>query len=827
MYIKSLRPYKRKFCKRYVQQLYPLYVDFVDQFLYFLESRNYTEWFPVVDRDNMTATEISEQRANSVYLNISDMLKFGNIDDLPIKNKKLLYTYFLNYAAGFNLDDYILELQDDENVREFMRYANIMSRMKGTHKAYSFFINLIRNHRINGVNKSVQLEEYFIDSTDETNPPAYSYIQSNTDKIILTDVPCYYLDENGDIQKTTISNDDKGNYPFQYQIISEAPIFSQSTFIKNFKENIHPAGWQVDIIIAVESTGGVGEGGADITTTSKPLMTFDWDASNVNTTSHVEIKLLSDPQFNTDCNCIANDGTSVFCYTEDGEIVETDYDLEVQNFKLTDDWTIGVGTGSIVESKQMVVNGDYLYILTLGVCTENGDQAYGVIKVDKSTLQPTASRWLAQDTGGGNGTASGTYTTMAFDDNDVLHLCGDAYNSTRLNTSLELIEEANGRHYVAAASTVNINKIINISGTGMLAAGHSGTPSESPAIVYIEYDSNWTRYTMNASGRFLDVASDGTNIFAVGYDDTDFESAIITKYELDGTQVKVLKHNIHIGQAGASRFKNVGIDRDGNVIVNGLFTNSPDSRNRSWMVKFDIDLNVLNEFFITSRDPHDDFNDTTDKAYFSTSLMTLMNDQYYGVYNYSNDFKGMVRVDMDVASDLLIDTTYASYWAVDTESEWIEDTFSTSSTSMTRATAQQYGDFTYTINMSDDTMTSTAKHLLDTEVNINWNNTEVRDNGSTNYPSNYTNGLDTTLTITKTGADYIRVHFDAFDVEYDVDYVYIKDTSDNIIEVYTGNVGDFNSIAVPGDTIKINFVTSVSGVDTGWHIDRVDWQYYA
>jgi len=292
-YLKTLRPFKKMFTKKHVQQSYPYLVEFIDQFLLFMESRNYTEWFPVADSDSLTDSETTEQRDNSLYMNISDMIKFGNIEDIPIKNKKLLYAYFLNYAAGFNLDSYLLELQEDENVRAFIKYANIMSRMKGTHKAFSFFINLIRNHKINNANKTIQLEEYYIDSDSTTNPPTLSYINSNTDKVILTDVPCYYVDANNDIQKTTLTEADKGNFPFKFQIISASDIFKDSTFIQNFRENIQPAGWSVDIYVPLETLEGCGYEGVfsadadhktDINTVTKAIVNYEWNLSNVNKT---------------------------------------------------------------------------------------------------------------------------------------------------------------------------------------------------------------------------------------------------------------------------------------------------------------------------------------------------------------------------------------------------------------------------------------------------------------------------------------------------------------------------------------------------------------
>lgn len=893
-YIKTLRPFKKKFTKRYVQQLYPLFADFVDQFLLFMESTNYTEWFPVTDRDNMTTTEISEQRNNSLYLNIIEIIKFGNIDDIPIKNKKLLYTWFLNYAAGFNLDDYILDLQDDENIREFIRYANIMSRLKGTHKAFSFFINLIRNHKIGGVNKTVELEEYFVNSTDSTEPPLYSYISSNTDKIILTDVPCYYLDGNGDIQKTTITSLDKGKYPFTYQIVSAAPIFAQNTFVKNFKTNIHPAGWEVNILTKIEDLEGVGYGGADITTTTKPIKVENFYLTNVNIFSNPLVKTTVDTSLGFRCYAMCVDDDYIYASVTANQILILNKDLTVVDFKTIDNWVIGAGAGSITTIYDIVVDENYLYCLVYGVATENGDNAYGVIKINKTTLVPVSSGtvFLAQDNGGGSGTASGIYKKLTFDDNDVLQLFGDDFYMTRLDEDLNLTVDVYGQKVGQSQPNAEISGVCNISGTGVVAAGK--TTDLFPCFFFSNFTaSTYTVYKMAGmtSGEFLSVTANSTHIFCVGsIVESGVTKAIVSKYDLTGTQVKCVTHNIFYGQSTATLFNNVGIDQDGNIIAAGYISFVPNSRLKIWIVKFDTDLNVINEKLISDEDPFDDIAGAVDPANLQLDKMILFNDQVYGSIKGTTDLK-FFRVDMDINSYYSQDGG-DTYWIESTSSDWEEDAFTTSSTSVTTLTSQQYADFAYTLASTDETLDTDTLTTLSTDLDITYNNSEMRltvadetgfqegekvtgaiseafglissidtinnyiyvnpttgtfQTGETitgkttatqttitstiyyssiNYPSNYNNAVNNTDTITKTDAEYVRVHFGAFDTEFDTDFVYIKDTSDNVLAMYSGNVGEITSVAAPGDTIKVNFITTISGVDTGWYIDKIEWQQY-
>ena len=75
---------------------------------------------------------------------------------------------------------------------------------------------------------------------------------------------------------------------------------------------------------------------------------------------------------------------------------------------------------------------------------------------------------------------------------------------------------------------------------------------------------------------------------------------------------------------------------------------------------------------------------------------------------------------------------------------------------------------------------------------------------SPNYPSAYPNNQDVTVTLTKSGATSVRVHFSAFNTESGYDFVKILNGSGTEVASYNGNKGAFTSIEVAGDTIKVD-----------------------
>lgn len=88
-----------------------------------------------------------------------------------------------------------------------------------------------------------------------------------------------------------------------------------------------------------------------------------------------------------------------------------------------------------------------------------------------------------------------------------------------------------------------------------------------------------------------------------------------------------------------------------------------------------------------------------------------------------------------------------------------------------------------------------------------------------NHP--YNNSENKTWTINMPGFTNIAVHFSKMGVEYGWDVLYVKNSSDDIINEYSGYFEDIWSPSAPGDTIKLNLVTDHIVTDWGFSIDMI------
>jgi len=99
----------------------------------------------------------------------------------------------------------------------------------------------------------------------------------------------------------------------------------------------------------------------------------------------------------------------------------------------------------------------------------------------------------------------------------------------------------------------------------------------------------------------------------------------------------------------------------------------------------------------------------------------------------------------------------------------------------------------------------------------------------TNYPNNVSlNDAEPVRTIVHNGAAQIQVHFSSFDVEANFDFVYLYDTSNNLIARYSNNnnPADGWSAAITGDTVVIKFSSDGSITGTGYEIDKIRVTYH-
>ncbi len=91
----------------------------------------------------------------------------------------------------------------------------------------------------------------------------------------------------------------------------------------------------------------------------------------------------------------------------------------------------------------------------------------------------------------------------------------------------------------------------------------------------------------------------------------------------------------------------------------------------------------------------------------------------------------------------------------------------------------------------------------------------------TDHP--YDNNEDRTWTVNIPGALVVGVHFSAFVTEGGYDFVRIMNAEDEVVAIYDGDLGAFNSMAVEGDTLKIRFTSDYSVTKEGFIIDNVWW----
>ena len=88
-------------------------------------------------------------------------------------------------------------------------------------------------------------------------------------------------------------------------------------------------------------------------------------------------------------------------------------------------------------------------------------------------------------------------------------------------------------------------------------------------------------------------------------------------------------------------------------------------------------------------------------------------------------------------------------------------------------------------------------------------------------PSSIPNNADGHDSITHPGATAIRVHFASFAMASG-DNVYIYDGAGRLYAKLSGNLGSFDSVAVPGDTITIRWVTNRNNQSNGISVDSYE-----
>ncbi len=94
-------------------------------------------------------------------------------------------------------------------------------------------------------------------------------------------------------------------------------------------------------------------------------------------------------------------------------------------------------------------------------------------------------------------------------------------------------------------------------------------------------------------------------------------------------------------------------------------------------------------------------------------------------------------------------------------------------------------------------------------------------NISTPHP--YQNNMNVIYTISRPNARAIKICFSNFQVEKNHDYVYLYDKNNVLYATYTGDLGNFESVAIPGDIVYVRFVSDNAINGYGFDIKKFEY----
>ena len=87
----------------------------------------------------------------------------------------------------------------------------------------------------------------------------------------------------------------------------------------------------------------------------------------------------------------------------------------------------------------------------------------------------------------------------------------------------------------------------------------------------------------------------------------------------------------------------------------------------------------------------------------------------------------------------------------------------------------------------------------------------------------YTNNYTYETTFTHENASAIKVNFSNFDTEHGWDFVSLYNQQNQLVKQYSGNRGDFESVAVAGNTLRISFTSDTSITSYGFDIASFEY----
>jgi hypothetical protein len=238
---KTLTIHKEEMIPEYIAQIYPLYVQFMEEFINAMENINEISYFS----DNSSEY--------SLYRNIMSLQSLCVVNKIPMEHQILAELLYNDYAANFNFRNVVIDI-DNEDLRKFIKNAVFINRNTSSWMMYNLYVSSVATYSILEVEKLIKLKAYYSTDSSITSPPLFAAISD--DEIILTELPVYYYDSSGDIQlDATITADPdsyKGTRPFRYQLISKSDMYQNSEFVKDLSRNANPAGFHGELMYAPE-----------------------------------------------------------------------------------------------------------------------------------------------------------------------------------------------------------------------------------------------------------------------------------------------------------------------------------------------------------------------------------------------------------------------------------------------------------------------------------------------------------------------------------------------------------------------------------------------
>lgn len=150
-YSKTLKPFVKLYLQKYVQKKYPIWVQFIESVIGFIEETNSLSWFE---------NSATLQKENSIYHNIENFFKFFNVEDLPIENEDILNAYINDYCRTLDLRSSVLSF-DSSRILRMMKYNTLILNTKSSWKMYNFIVSIFNEYYLQNTKESIEFRSRF------------------------------------------------------------------------------------------------------------------------------------------------------------------------------------------------------------------------------------------------------------------------------------------------------------------------------------------------------------------------------------------------------------------------------------------------------------------------------------------------------------------------------------------------------------------------------------------------------------------------------------------------------------------------------------------